>query len=114
MVSGKEVLLPAPPLRTARDSFPSCSSSLSDARCQTRFHHGEALAVDLPMAVGMKEHTVLCGIRSAMRAPHDVVVVPPCQCGDPLVADRAEAILLFPGDYLGVLGTSRGARTAVP
>src|SRR5208337_525205 len=39
-VSGKEVTSPPPPpLRTARESFPSCSSSLSNALCRTRLSH---------------------------------------------------------------------------
>src|SRR5271165_4631129 len=39
-VSGKEVTLPPPPpLRTARESFPSCSSSLSNALRRTRLSH---------------------------------------------------------------------------
>src|SRR5208337_2237439 len=38
--SGKEVTSPPPPpLRTARESFPSCSSSLSNALCRTRLSH---------------------------------------------------------------------------
>ena len=38
--SGKEVTLPPPPpLRTARESFPSCSSSLSNALRRTRLSH---------------------------------------------------------------------------
>ena len=39
-VSGKEVTSPPPPpLRTARESFPSCSSSLSNALRRTRLSH---------------------------------------------------------------------------
>src|SRR5208337_4367384 len=39
-VSGKEVTSPPPPpLRTARESFPSCSSRLSNALCRTRLSH---------------------------------------------------------------------------
>ena len=38
--SGKEVTSPSPPpLRTAREDFPSCSSSLSNAPCKTRLFH---------------------------------------------------------------------------
>ena len=38
--SGKEVTSPPPPpLRTARERFPSCSSSLSNALCRTRLSH---------------------------------------------------------------------------
>src|SRR5271157_1784014 len=39
-VSGKEVTSPPPPpLRTARERFPSCSSSLSNALRRTRLSH---------------------------------------------------------------------------
>jgi hypothetical protein len=39
-VSGSRMLLPAPrPLRTARETFASSSSSLSNALCRTRFLH---------------------------------------------------------------------------
>jgi hypothetical protein len=47
-------LLPPSPLRTARESFPSGSSSLANARLWTRFHHGQSLAMDLGMAVRME------------------------------------------------------------
>src|SRR6266571_9349059 len=41
-------LLPLSPLRTARESFPSSSSSLANAPCGTRLCHGEHLAVAQP------------------------------------------------------------------
>jgi hypothetical protein len=40
-------LLPPSPLRTARESFPSSSSSLSNAPCGTRWCHIQRLAMDL-------------------------------------------------------------------
>ena len=50
--SGKEVTLPSPPpLRTARESSPSCSSSLANALGRTRFLDGFALAVNLLVAM---------------------------------------------------------------
>src|SRR2546430_682693 len=55
-------LLPLSPLRTARESFPSSSSSLSNAPCRTRWCHIQRLAMDLPVAVGVQEDTVVCGI----------------------------------------------------
>src|SRR5919197_2225947 len=51
-------LLPPSPLRTTRASFPACRSSLANALLRTRFHHGQSLAMDLGMAVRMKQHTV--------------------------------------------------------
>ena len=50
--SGKEVTLPSPPpLRTARESSPLCSSSLANALGRTRFLDGLALAVNLLVAM---------------------------------------------------------------
>ncbi len=46
--SGKEAVLPSPPpLRTARETFASSSSSLSNAPFRTRFHFGVFLVVKL-------------------------------------------------------------------
>ncbi len=59
-VSGKEAVLPSPPpLRTARDSFPSSSSSLSNAQGRTRFRYIQPSAMDLSMAVRVEEYTVV-------------------------------------------------------
>src|SRR5262249_17776895 len=89
-------LLPPSPLRTARESFPSSSSSLSNAPCGTRWCHIQRLAMDLPVAVGVQEDTVLWGISAPIRPPDHMMVVPSCQCGDLLVADRTETVLVFP------------------
>ena len=60
IVSGKEAVLPSPPpLRTARDSFPSSSSSLSNAQGRTRFRYIQPSAMDLSMAVRVEEYTVV-------------------------------------------------------
>jgi hypothetical protein len=57
--SGKETMLPSsPPLRTARESSPSSSSSLSNALERTRLHFGVSLAVELLMAGWMQQHAV--------------------------------------------------------
>src|SRR5687768_2240577 len=48
------------------------------------------------MAVGVQEHTVFRFIRTAPRAPGDVVVVPASDLRDLLTANRAEAVLLLP------------------
>src|SRR5271166_4749965 len=95
--SGKEVTSPPPPpLRTARESFPSCSSSLSNALRRTRLSHIYLLAVDLLMAVRMHQHAVLDRIFAPMGSPHDMVVVPPRHRGDLLVANRTDTALLLP------------------
>jgi hypothetical protein len=52
--------------------------------------------MDLPVAVGMQKDTVVRGILAPMHAPDDVMVVPSCESGDLLVANRTETVLLFP------------------
>src|SRR5437660_6062348 len=95
--SGKEAMLPSsPPLRTARESSPSSSSSLSNALERTRLHFGVSLAVELLMAGGMQQHAVFELIASSFGSPDLVVVVPPCQFGDPLVTVRAQSLLPLP------------------
>src|SRR5882762_7590952 len=89
-------LLPLSPLRTARESFPSSSSSLSNAPCGTRWCHIQRLAMDLPVAVGVQEDTVVCGIPAPMRPPDHMMVVPSRESGDLLVANRTETVLVFP------------------
>ena len=66
----REVLLPPRPLRTAGDSFPSCSSSLHerpsrDAAALVRFF----LQVDLSMAVDMEQLHVVTRVLTASAAP---------------------------------------------
>ncbi len=57
--------------------------------------------MDLSVASGMKQHPVVGGIFSPVHPPHKMVVVPSCECGDLLLADRTESFLLFPeGDQL--------------
>ncbi len=48
------------------------------------------------MTLRMEEQTVLGCIRATMRSPNNVVVVPPSEFGDFLVADRTEAVLFLP------------------
>ena len=48
----RSTLLCLRPLRTQRAPFAALRSSLSNARCRTRFHHLDTLAVHLPMAMG--------------------------------------------------------------
>src|SRR5437763_12071663 len=90
-------MLPSsPPLRTARESSPSSSSSLSNALFRTRLHFGVSLAVELLMASWMQQHAVFELIPSSFGSPDLVVVVPPCQFGDPLVTVRTKSLLPFP------------------
>src|SRR5215813_2095353 len=89
-------LLPPSPLRTTRASFPACRSSLANAPLRTRFHDGQSLAMDLGMTVWMKQHTVFHTVRTAMRAPHQVMAMPSSQLRDALLTDRTEAVLLLP------------------
>src|SRR5262249_17340479 len=55
-------LLPPSPLGTDRESFPSISSSLTNALLRTRFHHFQLQAMHLSMAYGVKQHKVFCYI----------------------------------------------------
>jgi len=52
--------------------------------------------MDLPVAVGVQEDTVVCGIPTPMRPPDHVMVVPSGKSGDLLVANRTETVLLLP------------------
>src|ERR671931_2739053 len=87
-------LLPPSPLRTTRASFPACRSSLANAPLRTRFHDGQSLAMDLGMTVRMKQHAVFGTVRTAMRAPHEMMAVPSGSLCDALLTDRTEAVLL--------------------
>ena len=71
-------------------------SSLSNAPCRTRFRYFYLLAVDLHMAIGVEQHSVCSSICPTVYQTHDVVVVPPRQFGDLLVADRTKTFLFFP------------------
>src|SRR5207249_9413451 len=83
-------------LRTARESFPSSSSSLSNAPCGTRWCHFQRLAMDLPVAVGVQEDTVLCCVPAPMCPPDSMMVVPSTKSGNLLAANRTEPVLVFP------------------
>src|SRR5688572_27423529 len=90
-------MLPPPsPLRTVRDPFESYGSSLSVAPYGTRLLNIPTLAVDLLMAIGVQQDTVLCAIRSTTSSPNDMMAVPPRQFGEFLVADRADPALCLP------------------
>ena len=60
VLSGSRAMLPPTrPLRTVHEPFDSHGSSLSVAPYGTRFLNVQASAVDLPVAGGVEEHTVL-------------------------------------------------------
>ena len=52
--------------------------------------------MDLPVAVGVQEDTVVCSIPATVRPPDHMMVVPSRKSGDLLVAHRTEAVLVFP------------------
>src|SRR6516162_8704801 len=52
--------------------------------------------MDLLVAGRMHEHAVLDRVFAPMGSPPDVMVMPPRQCGDLLVADRTDPVLLLP------------------
>ena len=52
--------------------------------------------MDLPVAVGVQEDTVVCSIPATVRPPDHMMVVPSRKSGDLLVAHGTEAVLVFP------------------
>src|SRR5215470_5249968 len=48
------------------------------------------------MAVGMKQHAIVHSVTTAVRSPHDVMVMPSRERGDLLPTDDTETILGFP------------------
>src|SRR5260221_297704 len=94
---GKETMLPSsPPLRTARESSPSSSSSLSNALERTRLHLGFPLAVELLVARWVQQHPIFKLVSATFRPPNLVVVVPSRQFGNPLVTSGTQSLLLLP------------------
>src|SRR6266571_5423083 len=81
--------------RPAAHSFPSSSSSLSNAPCGTRWCSVQRLAMDLSVTGGMQEHTVVCRIATPIDPPDPVMVMPSRESGNRLAADGAETVLLI-------------------
>lgn len=93
-MSGKDTaLLPRPPLRTTRDSFPSSRSNLSNAFRKTRFLNLKTKTVNLLVAIGVEQHPVFHPIVTAMYSPNQVVTVPAALFGDFLTTDRTDTRL---------------------
>jgi hypothetical protein len=54
------------------------------------------MAMDLPVVVGMKKHTVFRPVAAAVRSPHNMMVVPSGQRGDLLTTHDTDTVLSFP------------------
>ena len=53
------------------------------------------------MTVGVKQDPIVGGILPSVHPPHKMMIVPSCEFGDLLLADRANSFLFFPeGDQL--------------
>src|SRR5258708_36634045 len=90
-------MLPSsPPLRTARESSPSSSSSLSNALERTRLHLGFPLARELLVARWVQQHPIFKLVSPTIRPPNLLVVVPSRQFSTPLVPTGPHALLLLP------------------
>src|SRR5947209_7329824 len=61
--------------------------------------------MNLSVAIGMNQHTVVSPVCPTQRFIHDVVVVPTGHCRDQLGTDRADAALLFPEVDQGALSS---------
>ena len=46
--------------------------------------------MDLTVAIGVEEHSVLYAVSATFGTPDDVMVVPPCELGDFLATDRTD------------------------
>jgi hypothetical protein len=52
--------------------------------------------MDLTVAIGVEEHSVLYAVSATFDTPDDVMVVPSCELGDFLATDRTDTILFLP------------------
>ena len=52
--------------------------------------------MNLPVAIGVKQDSIFGCIFPSVHSPHKMVVMPSCECGDLLLTDRTETVLLFP------------------
>jgi hypothetical protein len=95
--SSRTGLLPSSPLTTVHESFPSHSSSPSNASFrETRFRDRNALAVNPVMALGMKENAVLGALRTTHHTGNAVVQAPTRDPSDSCIAHGAEPALFMP------------------
>lgn len=79
-----------------RETFASHGSSLDNAHQGTQFRCGQTFRMNLPMTIRVDKHTIFRAVAPAHHAPDDVVVMPPRQGRDALVADGADALLFAP------------------
>src|ERR1700674_2450840 len=95
--SPANALLPSSPLRTVRESFPSHSSSPSNASFrETRFRDRNVLAMNPVMALWMKYNSVLGALRTTHHTANAVVQAPARDPSDFCIAHSAEPALFMP------------------
>src|SRR5258707_6657726 len=95
--SSRTGLLPSSPLRTVHESFPSHSSSPSNASFgETRFRDRNALTVNPVMALWMKENAVLDALRTTHHTGNAVVKAPARDPSDFCIAHSAKPALFMP------------------
>src|SRR5690606_13140622 len=96
-LSGRDrALLPHPPLRTVRASFPAYGSSLCKASYDRSRQFTFISAMDLSVAVRMQNYQVRHCVRSALSFRKDVMEMPSRFPRDVLAAVRAFAVLYPP------------------
>src|SRR6266852_5797259 len=95
--SSRTGLLPSGPLRTVHESFPSHSSSPSNASCgETRFRDRNALTVNPVMALWMKLNAVLGVLRTTHHTGNAVVKAPARDPSEFCITHSAEPALFMP------------------
>src|SRR6266478_93580 len=95
--SSRATLRPPSPLRTGRESFPSPSSSPSNASsAETRFRYSNTLVMNPVMALRMKQNAVLDTARATHHAGNAVMKAPSRGTGDLCIAHRTESALFIP------------------
>jgi hypothetical protein len=62
----------------------------------TERDYRELQAVELAMALGVKQYPVGYAVAASMRSPDFVMAMPSGECGNPLSADWAYAVLFPP------------------
>ena len=95
--SSRATLRSPSPLRTGHESFPSPSSSPSNAPlAETRFRYSNTLVVNPVMALRMKQNAVLEAARATHHAGDVVMKAPSRGTGDFCITHRTESALFIP------------------
>ena len=95
--SSRATLRSPSPLRTGHESFPSPSSSPSNASlAETRFRYSNTLVVNPGMALRMKQNAVLKAARATHHAGDVVMKAPSRGTGDFCITHRTESALFIP------------------